>query len=211
MWHRGRYTTDILQTSPWLPSGPTLQNRSVPQAICGRAPMFRRSWNAMMSHTSGAPCQSGSPFPSSSGRRDVDGDTSRLVLRQDLRLPCLGIVVAGAEVRQRLPIGVPDDIAAVRSACQGAGKRRPSFGARRRLVVVWPPAHWRDLQWRSLPRIDPATRRAPTWPAKRIRPAATVCYPQRDVFIERRALDWIPAIVHLRRPHCALSQFSVSV
>jgi hypothetical protein len=44
--------------------------------------------------------------------RDVDGDTSRLVLRQDLRLPCLGIVVAGVEVRQRLPIGVPDDIAA---------------------------------------------------------------------------------------------------
>jgi hypothetical protein len=79
----------------------------------------------------------------------------------------------------------------------------PSFGARRarRPVVVWPPAHRRDLQRVSLPRIDPASRREPTRPAKRIRPAATVCYPQRDVFIEWRALDWIPAIVHLRRPH----------
>ena len=35
--------------------------------------------------------------------------------------------------------------------------------------------------------------------------AATVSYPQRDVFIKRGGLDWIPAIVDLRRPHYQLS------
>jgi hypothetical protein len=55
--------------------------------------------------------------------------------------------------------------------------------------------------------IYPATRCKPTWPVERIRPAATVCYLQRDVFIKRSALDWIPAIVHLRWPHCAFSRF----
>jgi hypothetical protein len=44
--------------------------------------------------------------------RDVDGDPSRLVLGQDLGLPCLGIVVAGAHEDERLSVGVPDDIAA---------------------------------------------------------------------------------------------------
>jgi hypothetical protein len=117
----------------------------------------------------------------------------RLVFREHLCLPCLGLVVARIDVGEGLFVGVW-------SARQGTGK---SFGARRsrRPVVVWLPAHRRDLQWRSLPRIDPAPRRAPTRPAKRIRAAATVCYPQRDVFIEGRALDWIPAIVHLRRRH----------
>jgi hypothetical protein len=44
--------------------------------------------------------------------RDVDGDPSRLVLREHLRLPGLGIVVAGVKVREGLPIGIPDDMAA---------------------------------------------------------------------------------------------------
>jgi hypothetical protein len=44
--------------------------------------------------------------------RDVNGDPPRLVLRQDFGLPRLGIVVAGVEVRQRLPVGVADDLAA---------------------------------------------------------------------------------------------------
>jgi hypothetical protein len=39
-------------------------------------------------------------------------DPPRLVLGQDLGLPSFGIVVAGVEVRQRLPVGVQDDIAA---------------------------------------------------------------------------------------------------
>ena len=44
--------------------------------------------------------------------RDVDGDPPRLVLREHLRLQRFGIVVAGVEVRERLPVGIPDDIAA---------------------------------------------------------------------------------------------------
>jgi Malonyl-CoA decarboxylase C-terminal domain len=41
-----------------------------------------------------------------------------------------------------------------------------SFGVRRgrRPVEVWLPPHWRDLQRRSLPRVDPAARCSPTWP-----------------------------------------------
>jgi hypothetical protein len=71
----------------------------------------------------------------------------------------------------------------------------------RRRNSVWPPLHRRDLQRRSLPRIDPATCCAPTRPLERIRGAAAVCYLQRDVFIKRSGLDWIPAIV-ARRSHC---------
>jgi hypothetical protein len=44
--------------------------------------------------------------------RDVDGDASRLILREHLGLPRLVFVVAGLEVGERLPIGVPDDVAA---------------------------------------------------------------------------------------------------
>jgi hypothetical protein len=45
------------------------------------------------------------------GLCDVDGDPSRLVLRQYLRLPSLSFVVAGVEVGKRLPVGVPHDTA----------------------------------------------------------------------------------------------------
>jgi hypothetical protein len=88
----------------------------------------------------------------------------------------------------------------------------PGLSSRaRRRDRVWPPPYRRDLERVSLPRVDPARRCSPTRPLQYIRPTAAVCYLQRDVFIERGALDWIPAIVHLGRPHCALSQFSVSV
>jgi hypothetical protein len=40
--------------------------------------------------------------------RNVDGDPSRLVLRQHLSLPSLSFVVAGVEVGKGLPVGVPD-------------------------------------------------------------------------------------------------------
>jgi hypothetical protein len=57
--------------------------------------------------------------------RDVDGDPPRLILRQDLGLPCFGIVVAAVEVGEGLRVAVPDNIAArVGSARHGAGKRR---------------------------------------------------------------------------------------
>jgi hypothetical protein len=94
-----------------------------------------------------------------------------------------------------------------------AGSGGPSFGARRarRRLVVWPPPHRRDLQRRSLPRIDPASRREPTRPSDCIGRAAAVCHLHRDVFVKRSAFDRIPVIRHPRRPHCALSQFSVSV
>jgi hypothetical protein len=86
-----------------------------------------------------------------------------------------------------------------------AGQRAGSSRARWR-DRVWPPPHWRDLQRRPLPRIDPATRCSSTWPLERIRRAAPICYLQRDVFIKRSGLDCIPAIVHPRRSHCAFSQ-----
>jgi hypothetical protein len=66
--------------------------------------------------------------------RDVDGDPSRLVVREHVGLPCLSIVVAGVEVREGLTVGVPDDIAAGhRVGCQGGGKRRDPSGMGKRL------------------------------------------------------------------------------
>jgi hypothetical protein len=57
--------------------------------------------------------------------RDVDGDPSGLVLRQHLRLPCFGFVVAGMKYASACPLTSrttwPPGIV---SACQGVGKRR---------------------------------------------------------------------------------------
>jgi hypothetical protein len=105
-------------------------------------------------------------------------------------------------LRERLPVGVPNDVAAGHWIVRGIGVT----SSRARLAVVWPPAYRRDLQRRSLPRIDPASRRAPTRPLDCIRRAPAVCYLHRDVFVKRCTLDWIPVIRHPRRPHCA-SQF----
>jgi hypothetical protein len=87
--------------------------------------------------------------------RNVDGDPSRLVLRQQLRLPRLVLVVAGVELRDRLPVGIPDDVTAENLV--GAPARGKSAGCHRGggRNSVWPPLHRRDLQRRSLPRIDP--------------------------------------------------------
>ena len=43
---------------------------------------------------------------------DVDGDPSRLVAGQNLRLPRLGFVLPAVDVRERLPVGVPRSSAA---------------------------------------------------------------------------------------------------
>jgi hypothetical protein len=40
--------------------------------------------------------------------RDVDGDPSRLVLREHLRLTRFGFVLSRVDVRERLPVGVPE-------------------------------------------------------------------------------------------------------
>ena len=74
----------------------------------------------------------------------------------------------------------------------------------RRRDRVWPPPHRRDLKGCSLPRVDPATRCSPTWPLKRIWRATAVSYLQRDVFVERSALNRIPAML-ARRPHYQFS------
>jgi hypothetical protein len=42
--------------------------------------------------------------------RDVDGYPAGLVLLQHLCLPRFGLVVAGVDVGERLPVGVPDDV-----------------------------------------------------------------------------------------------------
>jgi hypothetical protein len=44
--------------------------------------------------------------------RDVGGNPPALVRREHLRLPRLGLVLAAVEIRDRLPVGVADDIAA---------------------------------------------------------------------------------------------------
>jgi hypothetical protein len=54
--------------------------------------------------------------------RDVDGDPPRLVFRQHLRLPRLVLAVAGVEVRERLAVGVPDDVPA-RNLVDAPGRR----------------------------------------------------------------------------------------
>src|ERR1700722_13070684 len=57
--------------------------------------------------------------------RAVDGDPSRLVLHQHLRLPCFDVGVARVDVRECQPVGVSDDITAgYRVGWRGAGKRR---------------------------------------------------------------------------------------
>jgi hypothetical protein len=134
---------------------------------------------------------------------NVGGNPSRLVLRQHLRSQRFGFVLSRADVRERLPVGVPDDMAAGHLVSTPWCGEAASSRARRR-DRVWPPPHRRHLERRSLPRIDPAGRCSPTWPLERIRCAATVCYLQRDIFIERNALDWIPAVVCARRLHYAV-------
>jgi hypothetical protein len=87
-----------------------------------------------------------------------------------------------------------------RSRFRDPGESGRMSSRARRWDGVGPPPYWRDLERRSRFRIDPASRCSPTWPLERIRRTAAVCYLQRDVFIERSALDWIPAMV-ARREH----------
>ena len=132
----------------------------------------------------------------------------RVLRRQDhrrdgpaLRRPAMP-VVARVEISERLPIGIPDDVttgylvgASGRGEVAGFSSRAGQRRDRER-----PPFHRRDLQRRSLPRIDPPARGMPTWPLERVRCAAAVRYLQRDVFIKRSAVDRIPTLV-ARRPH----------
>jgi hypothetical protein len=67
--------------------------------------------------------------------RDVDGDPPRLVRRQDLRLPSLGLVLSRVQVGERLPSRVAHDVAA-RDLVGPPGRRelnqtRPGGGFRR--------------------------------------------------------------------------------
>jgi hypothetical protein len=56
--------------------------------------------------------------------RDADGDAPRLVHRERLCLPCFGFVVPRVNIRERLPIGVPDDVTAGNGfGAPGRGKR----------------------------------------------------------------------------------------
>jgi hypothetical protein len=65
--------------------------------------------------------------------RDVDGDPPRFVLRQHLGLQRFGFVVSGIDVRERLPVGVADDITAGarrRRRCRQLTRPVPAFGPR---------------------------------------------------------------------------------
>jgi hypothetical protein len=61
--------------------------------------------------------------------RDIHGDPSRLVFREHPRLSRLVLVLPRVNVRERLPVGVPDDIAAGHLVgAPGCGKRRGVIG-----------------------------------------------------------------------------------
>jgi hypothetical protein len=66
---------------------------------------------------------------------DVHRDAARLVDRQSLRLHCLGFVRLAVDVSERLPSGVPDDIAA---GYPGRRTKEAGSGVRRSLRVSRP-------------------------------------------------------------------------
>jgi hypothetical protein len=70
-----------------------------------------------------------------------NGNPPRLVLREHLRLPRLGVIVARVEVGERLPVGVSDNIAAGHRG--GAPGRREAawWFCHGVLLTVPPPAH----------------------------------------------------------------------
>jgi hypothetical protein len=65
---------------------------------------------------------------------------------------------------------------------------------------IWSPLHWRDREWRSFARTDPTHRSKSAGVYEKARFATTVGDLQRDVFIERRAVHGLPAVI-FPRPH----------
>ena len=78
----------------------------------------------------------------------------------------------------------------------GGMSRRAAAACRK----IWSPLHWRDREWRSFARTDPAHRSESAGVYEKVRFATTVGDLQRDVFIERRAVDGLPAVI-FPRPH----------
>jgi hypothetical protein len=101
-------------------------------------------------------------------------------------------------LRDRAAVGVTDDVAAgdlVGARARGSGGMSwlPSSGD------VRLPLHRRDRERRSL--ADPARRGKSAWVRKPVRSAPTVGHLQGDVFVEWSALDRIPSVIFLKRPH----------
>jgi hypothetical protein len=67
---------------------------------------------------------------------------------------------------------------------------------------VSPPCHWRDREWRSLARTNPAGRGKPACVYENVRFATTVGDLQGDVFIRRSTLERFPTVTFRRRWHC---------
>jgi hypothetical protein len=74
---------------------------------------------------------------------DVHRDAARLVDRQSLRLHCLGFVRLAVDVSERLPSGVPDDIAA---GYPGRRTKEAGSGVRRSSLRVSRPHHRRTVR-----------------------------------------------------------------
>jgi hypothetical protein len=85
--------------------------------------------------------------------------------------------------------------AASRTAGSGEGSSLPYRS-------VWLPLHRCDRQRRSLVRTHPTGRGTPARGREPVGSALAVGHLDRNVFIERSALDRIPAVIFLRRPHC---------
>jgi hypothetical protein len=82
------------------------------------------------------------------------------------------------------------------------------FGMSRRAAAacgkIWSPLHWRDRKWRSFARTDPTHRSESAGVYEKVWFATTIGDLQRDVFIERRAFDGLPAVI-FSRPHSTCS------
>jgi hypothetical protein len=130
--------------------------------------------------------------------RDVDGDAPPLVLGQHLGLQRFGFPFSGIDVRERLIVGVADDIPCWRARARGSGGMSwlPRT-ARERL-----PPHRRDRERRSLARSDPAGRGASASVREPVGRAPSVGHFQGDVFVKWSGLDWKPTKIVFEHPHC---------
>jgi hypothetical protein len=82
------------------------------------------NWPRRLSHVGDRSAQA-APQP-----RDIDSDPPRLIFREHVRLPRLGLGLAAVEVGDRLSTGVTDDWPpGIVSACHGAGKAAGRVGS----------------------------------------------------------------------------------
>jgi hypothetical protein len=130
-------------------------------------------------------CRYESPIAGRPQRDAVGGDTGRIMDR------------LGRRRRQSGRPSRPGSCRRARAAGSGGMSSRPAAARRK----VSPPCHWRDREWRSLARTNPAGRGKPACVYENVRFATTVGDLQGDVFIRRSTLERFPTIAFRRRWH----------